>query len=73
MIHHMTVTKKKRVTWIPYGHLVSKILKHVSFNIEDEKFVSKSTWVRNVGIKLMRIEINNGIPSQKAPGLRRDS
>lgn len=29
------VSKRKRVTWEPYGRLVSKVLDHVSFTIED--------------------------------------
>lgn len=62
VIHHMMRRNKKGETWILYGHVVSKVLEHVGFNIKDEEFIDNFAGIRNVAMGPMRIEINNGIP-----------
>lgn len=66
VIHHMMVINKKGATWIPYGDLVSKVLELLGFNVVDEEFMDNYVVIRNAIMRLMRIKINNGIPSQKA-------
>lgn len=66
VIHHMMVINKKVATWIPYGDLVLKVLELLGFDVVDEEFMDNYVVIRNAVMRLMRIKINNGIPSQKA-------
>lgn len=61
----MMVSKRNGIIWVPYGYLVSKFLKHVDFNVEDEESTNKFAAKEFATMKVMRIEINNGVPSQK--------
>lgn len=49
--------------WVLYGYLVSKVLEHLGFNIEDEEFVDYSMSIGNVVVRQMRIKIINGVSS----------
>lgn len=42
VIHHIILKKIKRVMWLPYGHSVPKVLKHISFIVKDEEIVENS-------------------------------
>lgn len=42
------VSKRNGIIWVPYGHMVSKVLEHVGFNVENERVPSQkphgATW-----------------------------
>lgn len=73
MIHHMIVIKRKGVMWLPYSHLVLKFLEHVGFNFEDEESKDKLVVIGNATVWIMRIAINNKVPSQKPYSARRST
>lgn len=73
MIHHMIVSKRKGVMWLPYSHLVLRFLEHVGFNFEDEEFKDKLFVIGNADVGIMRIAINNKVPSQKPYRARRST
>lgn len=41
----MMVRKRKGLMWVPYGHLISKVLEYIGFNVNDEESVDNSTGI----------------------------
>lgn len=57
----MIWSKRKKNKWFPYGDLVTKILEHFGFNLEEEESQKNLTVIGKFALGKMWIEINNGV------------
>lgn len=64
-------SKGKEIVWLPYGHLIMKVLDHIGLNVLDEESLENSTRIGNSVVRDMRIEINNGMLTKNPPKVRR--
>lgn len=58
--------------WLPYVHLVSKILEHVGFNVKDEESEENFAEIGNVSLVQMRIDFNDGVTSQNPLNVKKN-
>lgn len=59
--------------WLPYGHLITKVLEHIGFNVQDDESWEESSRIRNVVVGQMHFDINDEVSSQKPPKEIRDT
>lgn len=43
VIYQMMESQRKRISLLPHGDLIMKILEHIGFNLEDEESISELT------------------------------
>lgn len=54
---------ERKILWLPFGGMITKILEHIGFNLEDDKLDQKYTRIGSNSVEEMRIIITKGVLS----------
>lgn len=65
------VEPNERYLWLPYGDLVTKILEHTDFNLEEEEYISNSAMIGKHGLGHTWMSIIDEVVVQKPSKARK--
>lgn len=58
---------------LPYNGLITKILEHIGFDLENKESNNKHQRISQINLSLMRVKITDGVPVQLSPKVKKKS